>query len=259
MHDTARNYGRLFFDTYCAGMGQATVVDVGAMNVNGSLRDEAPPGLRYVGLDMEPGPGVDIVADDPDVLPFDTATVDVVISSSCFEHAEHFWQLFGEVQRVLKPGGLFYVNAPSNGPYHRYPVDCWRFYPDAGLALEHWGRKLGRQTLLLESFIAASEGGSWNDFVAVFLQDSSHEQQHPARMADAARGITNLWRRNGGELSLRREIAPPEDMRRLRKCRSEVERLSAELAEAKARLRQLDPAPASPAPGEADGEPERGA
>ncbi len=240
MHDTARALGRLFFNTYCSAEGQATILDIGAMNVNGSLRAEAPPGLRYIGIDMEPGPGVDIVVDDPGMLPFETASADVVVSSSCFEHAEHFWLLFGEVQRVLKPGGLFYVNTPSNGPYHRYPTDCWRFYPDAGLALERWGRKLGHATLLLESFIASNDGGVWNDFVAVFLRDQAHEQQHPRRIADSARGLSNVWRRDGGELALRREVALPEDLRRLKRCQSEVERLSSELAMARTRLRQLE-------------------
>jgi SAM-dependent methyltransferase len=68
-------------------------------------------------------------------LPFADGSVDVVLSSSCFEHSEFFWLLFLEILRVLRPEGLFYLNAPSNGPFHRYPVDCWRFYPDSGNAL----------------------------------------------------------------------------------------------------------------------------
>lgn len=251
MHDTARTLGRLFFDTYCGPAATGVVVDLGALDVNGSLRGEAPPGLSYIGFDVAPGPGVDIVADDPDVLPFETASVDCVVSSSCFEHAERFWQLFGEVQRILKPQGLFYVNAPSNGPYHRYPVDCWRFYPDAGLALERWGRKLGHRTLLLESFIASSAGGMWNDFVAVILQDERHHPHHQARLADTARGLTNVWRRDGsGELSLRREVALPEDMRQLKRCRAEVERLSAELVQAKAKVQHLEERLAAPERGD---------
>jgi hypothetical protein len=61
--------------------------------------------------------------------------------------------MFIEIQRVLKPEGLFYLNAPSNGTYHRYPVDCWRFYPDSGVALSHWGQKNGYNTQLIESFV----------------------------------------------------------------------------------------------------------
>jgi hypothetical protein len=36
---------------------------------------------------------------------------------------------------VLRPGGLLYVNAPSGGEYHAWPVDCYRFYDDAWGAL----------------------------------------------------------------------------------------------------------------------------
>ena len=43
---------------------------------------------------------------------------------------------FDAVQKAEKvTDWLFYLNAPSNGEFHRYPVDCWRFYPDAGGAL----------------------------------------------------------------------------------------------------------------------------
>ena len=30
----------------------------------------------------------------------------------------------------------------SNGDYHSWPVDCWRFYPDSGIALINW--EIGR-------------------------------------------------------------------------------------------------------------------
>jgi hypothetical protein len=35
-----------------------------------------------------------------------------------------------EMGRALKPGGMIVLIAPSRGPEHRFPVDCWRFYPD---------------------------------------------------------------------------------------------------------------------------------
>jgi hypothetical protein len=44
-----------------------------------------------------------------------------------------FWDTLLELVRILRPGGLLDVNAPSNSEFHRDPVDCWGFYPDAGL------------------------------------------------------------------------------------------------------------------------------
>lgn len=39
------------------------------------------------------------------------------------------------MSRVLKPGGLLCLIFPSSGAVHRYPFDCWRFYPDSAQAI----------------------------------------------------------------------------------------------------------------------------
>jgi len=103
------------------------VIDIGAQNVNGSLKDVCPKPLEIRGRGLRRAPGVDVVLKDPYTLPFKQASIDVAVSNSCFEHSEMFWLLFLEILRVLKPDGLFYLNAPSNGKFHRFPVDCWRF------------------------------------------------------------------------------------------------------------------------------------
>ena len=160
------------------------MLDIGAQDVNGSLRPLVPEGCRYIGLDFEAGPGVDLVLDDPYRLPFDAGSVDTVVSSSCFEHVEFFWLMFNEVLRVLKPNGLFYLNVPSNGEFHRYPVDCWRFYPDAGMALVNWAHRAGYKPVLLESFTTRQRLDIWNDFVSVYLKDEATLAAHPRRMLD---------------------------------------------------------------------------
>jgi SAM-dependent methyltransferase len=193
MHQSALDYGKLFFRTYFKPASAATVVDIGAQNVNGSLQDVCLPAMRYVGVDFVPGKGVDIVLDenDPYKLPFADASLDVVVCSSVFEHSEFFWLLFLEILRVLKPSGLFYLNVPSNGFIHRYPVDAWRFYPDAGLALVKWARRSGYASALLESFIGGKSGADktlghfWNDFVAVFVKDEKCAALYPQRMMEA--------------------------------------------------------------------------
>lgn len=167
MHRTARELGSLFFEVYL-GDAAGLIVDVGSYDRNGSLRSVAPPAYDYCGIDMEPGPGVDLCMQPDAPLPLGDAVADAIVCSSVFEHTESFWELFLDMERVLKPGGYLYVNAPSNGSFHRYPVDCWRFFPDAGRALQNWARGKGRQIMLVESFIAARRTGIWNDFVAVF-------------------------------------------------------------------------------------------
>lgn len=182
MHKTALDTARLFFELYASD--DAVIAELGSLNVTGSLRDVAPKARQYIGMDFAKGPGVDVILTDPYKLPLADNSVDVCVSSSCFEHSEFFWLLFLEMLRILKPGGVLYFSAPSNGQFHRYPVDCWRFYPDSGRALERWARVNGLRTLMLESFTGLQDWQPWNDFVAVFVKDERFAGQYPNRIME---------------------------------------------------------------------------
>lgn len=216
MHPTAMNSGRMFFEAYSgafAGQQGAKIVEIGSQNVNGSLREVAPAGIEYLGIDFVHGDGVDMVLESPYSLPLEDKSVDIVVSSSCFEHSEMFWVVFLEIMRILKPNGLFYLNVPSNGPFHRYPVDCWRFYPDSGNALVTWAKRNGINAMLLESYTSNQSGGMWNDFAAVFLKDQAFLHDHPSRILDNFQDFTNGLRDNNPNfLNLN---GTPEDMRKL--------------------------------------------
>lgn len=183
-----------FHDAYAAEARQA-VIEIGSRIVTGnplhSLRGLFPGAASYIGLDFEAGTGVDRVISDPYQLPIEDAAADVVLSSSCFEHAEFFWLSFLEMCRITKDGGLIYLNAPSNGPFHRYPVDCWRFYPDSGVALQNWARRNGHAITLLESYISHQDQDLWNDFVAVFALGADAGTRHPRRIVTGFQGYTN--------------------------------------------------------------------
>jgi SAM-dependent methyltransferase len=192
MHPSAYENAALFFQVYAGGRTDGQVLEVGSQDVNGSLRDLCPQNMTYLGTDFVEGRGVDIVLDDPYHLPFADGSQDIVVCSSCFEHSQLFWLLFLEILRILKPGGLFYLNAPSNGLFHRYPVDCWRFYPDSGGALVEWARRSGYRPLLLESFISNRRPGApWNDFVGVFLKDEAQVHRFPDRIVHRHWGYSN--------------------------------------------------------------------
>lgn len=213
MHPTAMLNARMFFDVYGAALASGQVLDIGAQDVNGSLRDVCPAHLQYTGVDFVAGKGVDVVLDDPYRLPFADQSVDVVVSSSCFEHSELFWVLFLEIMRVLKAPGLFYLNAPSNGEIHRYPLDCWRFYPDSGRALVTWAQRNGTDVALLESYTSKQIGDVWNDYVAVFLKGSGFAPSFAGRITDGFDGFTN-----GSALGRSEHLNPqryPEDMDKL--------------------------------------------
>lgn len=172
MHDTAFRIGTLAM-THYSDVAKASILEIGAQSVNGSLRSSALPTTQYTGVDIEQGEGVDLVVEPGQPLPLDDDQFDLVMASSVFEHDSAFWRTFLEMCRKAKPGGFIYVSAPSNGKVHRYPQDYWRFYPDASLALKRVAEHEGVDVALVESFIAEREHDEWNDFCAVFRRGPS--------------------------------------------------------------------------------------
>jgi SAM-dependent methyltransferase len=92
------------------------------------------------------------------------------VSGQAFEHIEYFWLTWLEMARVLKPGGLIFLLAPSRGYEHRHPQDCWRFYPDGFNALANYA---GMRLLEVSTdWEPHPDPGSapWGDTVGVFQQ-----------------------------------------------------------------------------------------
>ena len=172
MHHTALMAGKFFAEKY--GELNKVVLDIGGLNVNGSLRSFFENlGMKYICLDLKQHKSVDIVIQPGDKLPFDNGSIDLIVSSSCFEHDPCFWITFKEMTRVLKLGGFIYVNAPSDGPYHSYPGDNWRFYSDAGQALAYWsGYQFANEAIfpvkVVETFHILPSKDIWTDFVCVW-------------------------------------------------------------------------------------------
>jgi SAM-dependent methyltransferase len=179
MHDTAMISGALFGKVY--GKEGMKVLDVGGLDVNGSLRKpfESLLKIQYTSMDIENGPGVDIVMNPGDPFPFEDETFDLIVSTSCFEHDPCFWMTFREICRVTKKDGYIYVNAPSNGPYHGYPGDNWRFYSDAGQALAYWsGKPIDGKCYPVkveETFHILPQRDIWIDFVTVWKRVDTKE------------------------------------------------------------------------------------
>jgi len=138
------------------------VIDIGGANVNGSYADIfSSPLFNYQAVDIYPGDAVDIVLEDPYVLPFADNEIDIIISGQAFEHVEFFWKLFSELSRVVKEDGLIILIAPSSGPIHKYPVDCYRFYPDAYAAL-------AKNSGINLVDVWMDNRGPWKDLVGIF-------------------------------------------------------------------------------------------
>jgi len=192
MHKTAEENAKRFFETYVSQNNEnVSFLEIGSYLSSFNIRSLAPIESNYVGVDLGTGPGVDIVLTDPYKLPFEDNTFDYVISSSCFEHSEFFWVLFLEIMRVLKPTGLFYLNAPSNGDFHRFPVDCWRFYPDSGEALSNWAKRNNYNSGVVEQYTSNNETDIWSDYVSIFIKDINTIEKYPNRITTNFNNYTN--------------------------------------------------------------------
>jgi len=163
MHPSAYANAERFADRYLAGLSPGKLLDVGSLDVNGSLRPIfTNRGWHYTGIDRQAGKNVDIV-NRRHTLPFYPETFQVVVSSSALEHDPCFWITFWEMVRVVEPGGLIYICVPSQGKYHAHPVDCWRFQPDCWLGLAEWCPRAE----LVECYIDPSDE-LWQDNVGIF-------------------------------------------------------------------------------------------
>lgn len=65
-----------------------------------------------IGLDRVALPGVDVVADLNEALPFGDAAFDAVLANQVLEHVRDLVGLVYELHRVLKPGGVLVAHVP---------------------------------------------------------------------------------------------------------------------------------------------------
>jgi SAM-dependent methyltransferase len=89
------------------------VVDIGSLDINGNNRTLFDECL-YLGVDVASGKNVDFVSLGSKFLLPDES-VDVVISTECFEHDISYEETLKNIYRILKPGGLFVFTCATVG------------------------------------------------------------------------------------------------------------------------------------------------
>ena len=95
---------------------------------------------------------VDYPVVDIQNLPFESEWFDFVITDQVLEHVEDFQKAVQESKRVLKKGGILIHTTCFINYFHPFPIDFWRFSPDALRFLfkdfseliqsEGWGNRL---------------------------------------------------------------------------------------------------------------------
>lgn len=169
------------------------IVDVGSLDVNGCYRELfSAPNWEYVGIDVTPGPNVDVVVPeegswmfnsegmpmsynprrrqytvpseehnsfcsspqyDKEKLKLLSMPFDVIISGQCLEHVRKPWLWIKQISQLAKFNGLIWITAPNTWCFHEYPIDCWRVWPDGLRALFD---EAGFETL--EAYTTGPEG-----------------------------------------------------------------------------------------------------
>lgn len=82
---------------------------------------------HHVGIDVHPGPGVDVVVNPGKPWPLESGSFDAVLCTQVLEHVVDLDDVVGQIHRVLKPGALLVVSVPFAYNEHGAPHDYRRF------------------------------------------------------------------------------------------------------------------------------------
>lgn len=89
------------------------IIEIGAHEVNGNIRQYFESGNHYTGLDLTDGPGVQVVASGHDFG--NTGTYDITIACEVMEHNPYWIETIYNMVRITKPGGLVIITCASKG------------------------------------------------------------------------------------------------------------------------------------------------
>lgn len=110
-----RNSAELLSEMQSYLGSQGDVLDLGC-----GPRDQAVPieylGYRYVGMDYS-NSSADILA-DAHAIPFEADSFDCVLSYAVLEHLHNPFICVTEIERVLKPGGVYIGTVSQGEPFH---------------------------------------------------------------------------------------------------------------------------------------------
>ena len=112
------------------GINNKRILEIGSFDTNGSPREIIEPygPKEYIGLDVNPGKGVDVVCDAVEYANSITDKFDGVICCDMLEHADKWWETIETIPTLLKNGGWGLFTSVSPGyPLHLYDDDNWRF------------------------------------------------------------------------------------------------------------------------------------
>jgi SAM-dependent methyltransferase len=110
------------------------VLEIGSRWVTGDYFKPYFSEADYVGFDFYPGKNVDVVGDAHKLSTYfpKDEKFDVIFSSAVFEHLAMPWLVAMEISKLLKVGGLLYIETHFSYSSHERP---WHFFQYSDMAL----------------------------------------------------------------------------------------------------------------------------
>ncbi len=110
MHCSVKEEIKKWVDRNFVHVHLMTVVDLGSLNINGSVRDIIP--WAY-GIDLAPGPGVDLVITAGEIPDSVLGFFGAVVGTSSMQYSASLENYKKEVIDLLRPGGLVFLTVCS--------------------------------------------------------------------------------------------------------------------------------------------------
>lgn len=129
--DSVRGRIRGYIEKHADKLGD-DVLEIGSRMTNANAwwivnRDLAKG--KWIGTDMQAGPGVDVVADMHEPPAEWTGRFSGVLCSEVLEHVQRPWVALPKIRRLLKPDGWIVVTTLTSFPIHGFPDDYYRYTP----------------------------------------------------------------------------------------------------------------------------------
>ena len=172
-HKQQREFIQILSENMPEFFNGVNVLEIGSLDINGTIRDFFNSS-EYIGLDIGPGKGVDVVCegqkyDAPDNF------FDHVISCEAMEHNPYWVETFNNMLRMCKPGGLVTmtcatIGRPEHGTTRTSPQDSplttdagWNYY--FNLTENHYRKNINVEKMFSTYFFAVN----WRSYDLYFV------------------------------------------------------------------------------------------
>ena len=128
MHASSYDLMGLMVEKYIAKIETLSILEIGSADYCGSYKKHfEKPNWFYQGADCQAGKNVDIIYESFDKWAINKR-FDLVISGQVMEHVKDLHRFAEQVEEVCNK--YIIMIAPNKWDEHKYPIDCWRIFPD---------------------------------------------------------------------------------------------------------------------------------